>query len=183
MVLREGRYGKFYGCSRFPHRRGTRVYTAQSGPSTTATQQTTARTSPPPQTSAKNRNVGWVWLWAILAFFSFVSNGVILGIIFIALAFYAYARGKIRPQATYIPPNNNPNPNNAQTKQVPRNPTPPQPTAIDPEELKRIYYQLAHKYHPDIARTPEEHKTNEEMMRRINHAYQEKNLGALKALL
>jgi DnaJ-class molecular chaperone len=45
------------------------------------------------------------------------------------------------------------------------------------------YYHLAHKYHPDMARTPEEQKSNEEMMRKINHAYQTKNLQALKAFL
>ena len=44
------------------------------------------------------------------------------------------------------------------------------PETMD-KEIRRVYYQLAQKYHPDKARTPEEMKTFEESFALISEAY------------
>jgi len=49
-------------------------------------------------------------------------------------------------------------------------------SAEEQEELKKLWRKLAHKYHPDLAHG------NEEMMKKINKAYAEGNLEALRAI-
>lgn len=44
------------------------------------------------------------------------------------------------------------------------------------EELKKLWRKLAHKFHPDLA------KGNEKMMKKINKAYTEGDLGTLRAI-
>lgn len=58
----------------------------------------------------------------------------------------------------------------------------PQLAQSNPEELKNIYYSLAHKYHPDQSAPGEEHM-REDIMKKINRAYQEKDIERLKAFL
>ena len=50
------------------------------------------------------------------------------------------------------------------------------------EELKKLWRSLAHKYHPDLARNDEDRKKNEEIMKKINKAYADGDLEALKAI-
>ncbi|MCC6703422.1 MAG: hypothetical protein IT334_01010 [Thermomicrobiales bacterium] len=56
---------------------------------------------------------------------------------------------------------------------------------IDPETaeaLRTVYRQLAKRFHPDLATTPEERQRREEMMLRINDAFAERNLAALEMI-
>ena len=56
---------------------------------------------------------------------------------------------------------------------------------IDPETaeaLRTVYRQLAKRFHPDLATTPEERLRREEMMLRINDAFAERNLAALESI-
>lgn len=56
---------------------------------------------------------------------------------------------------------------------------------IDPETaeaLRTVYRQLAKRFHPDLATTPEERLRRQEMMLRINDAYAERNLAALESI-
>ncbi len=56
---------------------------------------------------------------------------------------------------------------------------------IDPETaeaLRTVYRQLAKRFHPDLATTPEERHRREEMMLRINDAFEERNLAALESI-
>jgi hypothetical protein len=50
------------------------------------------------------------------------------------------------------------------------------------DHAKRIYRDLARRYHPDLARTPEERERREQMMLRVNQAFRERDLSALQAL-
>ena len=52
----------------------------------------------------------------------------------------------------------------------------------DAAEAKRLYRDLARRYHPDLARTPEEREGREAMMLRVNDAFRERSLDALRAL-
>jgi hypothetical protein len=58
-----------------------------------------------------------------------------------------------------------------------RRPSPP----MSPE-LRDLYRQLAKRFHPDLARTPEERRRREDMMLRINEAQRTRNLAALQAI-
>ena len=49
-------------------------------------------------------------------------------------------------------------------------------------EAKGLYRDLARRYHPDLARTPEERERRQEMMLRVNLAFRERDLAALQAL-
>lgn len=49
-------------------------------------------------------------------------------------------------------------------------------------EAKQLYRDLARRYHPDLARTPEERERRQEMMLRVNLAFRERDLAALQAL-
>lgn len=49
-------------------------------------------------------------------------------------------------------------------------------------ELRRIYRDLARRYHPDLARTDAERVRREEMMLQVNAAFHERDLPALRAL-
>jgi hypothetical protein len=49
-------------------------------------------------------------------------------------------------------------------------------------ELKKLYRELARRFHPDLARTEEERWRSESIMQRINAAFQAKDLVALQRL-
>jgi len=49
-------------------------------------------------------------------------------------------------------------------------------------ELKKLWRQLVHKYHPDLARNEEDRKKREEIMKKINKAYSDGGLEALKTI-
>jgi len=51
------------------------------------------------------------------------------------------------------------------------------------EELKTLYRNLAKRFHPDLARDPEEKAWREERMAEVNVAYAELNMTALEALV
>jgi hypothetical protein len=51
------------------------------------------------------------------------------------------------------------------------------------EELKTLYRSLAKRFHPDLARDPEEKAWREERMAEVNAAYAELNMAALEALI
>jgi len=50
------------------------------------------------------------------------------------------------------------------------------------QELKKLWRSLAHKYHPDLARNDEDRNKYEEIMKKINKAYANGDLEALKAI-
>jgi chromosome segregation ATPase len=50
------------------------------------------------------------------------------------------------------------------------------------EALRTVYRQLAKRFHPDLALTPDERHRRQEMMLRINEAFGERNLAALEAI-
>ncbi len=50
-------------------------------------------------------------------------------------------------------------------------------------DLKRLYRDLAKRFHPDLARTSEERQQREAMMRRVNAAFAERELGGLQTLM
>jgi preprotein translocase subunit Sec63 len=56
----------------------------------------------------------------------------------------------------------------------------PQPS---PEEIRKLYHDLAKKYHPDRAQSEETKRFTEEIMVKINKAYQEKDVEKLRAFL
>jgi DnaJ-class molecular chaperone len=49
--------------------------------------------------------------------------------------------------------------------------------------LKTLYRSLAKRFHPDLARDPEEKAWREERMAEVNAAYAELNMAALEALI
>jgi len=50
------------------------------------------------------------------------------------------------------------------------------------DALRTVYRQLAKRFHPDLALTPDERHRRQEMMLRINEAFAERNLAALEAI-
>lgn len=50
-------------------------------------------------------------------------------------------------------------------------------------ELGRLYRELAWRFHPDLARTEEERRRREAVMRRVNAAFQDRDLRTLQAIL
>ncbi len=62
---------------------------------------------------------------------------------------------------------------------------PAQPLAVDAEtaaQLKRLYRDLARRFHPDLAATEEERSYRTAIMMRINAAYTARDLAALQKL-
>ncbi|MFC1961148.1 hypothetical protein ACFLYO_10610 [Chloroflexota bacterium] len=55
---------------------------------------------------------------------------------------------------------------------------------IKPTEtnIKKLYRQLARRYHPDLATDPAERAARHDLMARINEAYAQRDLAALQAL-
>jgi len=51
-----------------------------------------------------------------------------------------------------------------------------------PELLKRLYRQLARRYHPDLSADPAEREHRNRLMAEINNAYNRRDLDALKVL-
>jgi hypothetical protein len=62
-------------------------------------------------------------------------------------------------------------------------PRPPRREAAIEAELQRLYRELAKRYHPDLAREPEERRRRAEAMLRINVAYRDRDLVTLQKLL
>lgn len=58
---------------------------------------------------------------------------------------------------------------------------PPLPPETD-VELRRVYRELAKRFHPDLARDPDERTRRQEIMLRINAAFRERDLVSLRAL-
>jgi hypothetical protein len=50
------------------------------------------------------------------------------------------------------------------------------------QEAKRLYRDLAKRYHPDLARTEEKRQQRATVMQRVNSAFQDRNLDALQGL-
>ncbi len=50
------------------------------------------------------------------------------------------------------------------------------------DALRRIYRELAKRFHPDLATTADERQRREEIMLRINDAFGQRNLSALEAI-
>ncbi len=50
------------------------------------------------------------------------------------------------------------------------------------QELKRLYRELAKRFHPDLAETEEERQENSDLMAEINEAYARKDLDKLKEI-
>ena len=57
--------------------------------------------------------------------------------------------------------------------------TPEEPAA---EELKRLFRQLAKRFHPDLTADPDRKLWRQQMMAKVNEAYAAKDLAALQAL-
>jgi hypothetical protein len=55
------------------------------------------------------------------------------------------------------------------------------PTETD-AELRRVYRELAKRFHPDLARAPEERQRRQEIMLQINAAFRDSDLPGLRAL-
>jgi chromosome segregation ATPase len=69
-------------------------------------------------------------------------------------------------------------------KPPPAPPKPPvkTPTPTDERQVKRLYRQLARRFHPDLAADPKERAYRTEKMAAINEAYAARNLAKLAAL-
>ncbi len=65
-------------------------------------------------------------------------------------------------------------------KAVKAPPKPPTPT--DERQVKRLYRQLARRFHPDLASDPQERAVRTEKMAAINSAYAARSLAELMAL-
>ena len=50
------------------------------------------------------------------------------------------------------------------------------------EQIKNLFRELARRFHPDLTSDPEEKKWREEVMTRVNQAYANRDLKALRAL-
>jgi hypothetical protein len=50
------------------------------------------------------------------------------------------------------------------------------------DEAARLYRELARRFHPDLARTDEERRRREPLMQKVNAAFRERDLAALRAL-
>ncbi len=50
------------------------------------------------------------------------------------------------------------------------------------EQIKNLFRELARRFHPDLTSDPEEKKWREDVMTRVNQAYANRNLKALRAL-
>lgn len=50
------------------------------------------------------------------------------------------------------------------------------------EQIKKLFRELARRFHPDLTSDPEEKKWREEIMTRVNQAYSNRDLKALRAL-
>jgi len=54
--------------------------------------------------------------------------------------------------------------------------------ARDEADARRLYRELAKRYHPDLARTGDDREKRQAIMLRVNAAYRDRDLGALRAL-
>jgi curved DNA-binding protein CbpA len=61
-------------------------------------------------------------------------------------------------------------------------PPPEPPTPADEQQIKRLYRQLARRFHPDLAGDPAERAYRTEKMTAINDAYAARSLAELVAL-
>jgi hypothetical protein len=59
----------------------------------------------------------------------------------------------------------------------------PQLDGTEEDEAKRLFRELAKRFHPDLARTIEERHKREQVMRRVNEAFRARNLDMLRALM
>ncbi len=50
------------------------------------------------------------------------------------------------------------------------------------EDLRALYRELAKRYHPDLARTDEERRRREDVMRRVNAAFNRRDIAALRTI-
>lgn len=50
------------------------------------------------------------------------------------------------------------------------------------EDLRALYRDLAKRYHPDLARTDEERSRREDVMRRVNAAFNRRDIAALRTI-
>lgn len=48
--------------------------------------------------------------------------------------------------------------------------------------IKSLYRELAKRYHPDLARTEDERRYREKIMQRVNAAFGQRNIAALRAV-
>jgi hypothetical protein len=70
-----------------------------------------------------------------------------------------------------------------------KRPSPPKPppevhlNEKDSAELKRLFYSLAKRFHPDLATDEREKKRRQDIMVKVNKAYSSKDLKALRALM
>lgn len=70
-----------------------------------------------------------------------------------------------------------------------KRPSPPKPPPEvhlndqDAAELKRLFYSLAKRFHPDLATDPSEKKRRQDIMVKVNEAYSSKDLRALRELM
>jgi curved DNA-binding protein CbpA len=70
-----------------------------------------------------------------------------------------------------------------------KRPSPPKPppevhlSDEDADELKRLFYTLAKRFHPDLATDPGEKKRRQDIMVKVNKAYSAKDLKALRKLM
>lgn len=55
-------------------------------------------------------------------------------------------------------------------------------SALEEQEIKRIYRSLAKRFHPDLTTDPQEKARREKIMAQVNQAYSEKNLAQLHQL-
>jgi hypothetical protein len=60
--------------------------------------------------------------------------------------------------------------------------TRPELETVEATELKRLYRDLAKRFHPDLARTEMERGRRAAVMQQINQAFQDRNLAALRGL-
>ena len=61
--------------------------------------------------------------------------------------------------------------------------TRPRLDATSEDEAKRLYRELAKRFHPDLARTEEERSQRDRTMQRINAAFRHRDLNALRSIM